>query len=258
MNKPWAGSSQGRAIALPSSCNKRINQRIHAFKPVCRPSCMPVRVLQHGFAPSTENYGMEPGAWSDIPVHAQFLIDLEFLMRYTQPSGASCLYCQSPPYLKEIASHFPWVHFYAYGHAPDPSPEEEEYDPAQPQLVTRSPPDVQVNGNTTTAAYPFTKEIAVRLGENSATVNRVMVCHGLDSMRQLCLHSMLRPRFSLLDVQGPIPEDYIEGELMLPMFIANHKIFVSLVASQQSGARRYNPSLFKDEMGEPCAVPEFL
>ena len=214
---------------------------------------MPVRVLQHGFAPTTENYGMEVGAWSDIPTHAQFLIDLEFLMRYTQPSGASCIYCQSPPYLKEIASHFPWVHFYAYGHnreVSQPADEEEEYDPAEPQIVTRTPPDVQVNGNTTTAVYPFTKEMAVRLGENSATVNRVMICHGQDSARQLCLHTMLRPRFSLLDVQGPIPEDYIEGEIMLPMFIANHKIFVSLVASQQAGARRYNPSLFKDEMGE--------
>ncbi len=71
---------------------------------------MPLRVLQHGFAGTTESVGLEPGAWNDVELHGQFLLDLEFLLRYGLRSGtASCMYCRSPRYLQEIASQFPWI-----------------------------------------------------------------------------------------------------------------------------------------------------
>ena len=213
---------------------------------------MPARILQHGFAPVLDNCGLETGTWNDMPIHAQFLIDLEFLMRYTPPTGASCFYCKSPPYLKEIASYFPWIHFYAYQH--QEKQEEPEYDPAQPQLVTAVPPSVTVQDNMTTAVYEFTQEIAVRLSLHQSTANRVMICHGIGSTRQLCLHAVLHPNYTLMDVEGLIQPDYLEGELVLPLFIPNNKMFVSLVVSQTAGCSRYNQAIFKDEIGLPSST----
>jgi hypothetical protein len=218
---------------------------------------MPVRILQHGFAPVTDGTcGLETGAWSDMPMHAQFLIDLEFLMRYTSPpTGASCFYCKSPSYLQEIASYFPWIHFYAYQHqerqASSSADDEEppEYDPAQPQLVTPVPPSVTVQDNRTTATCEFTQEIASRLSQFQSNANRVMICHGVGSTKQICLHTGLRPSFSLMDIEGLIPPDYLEGEILLPVFIPNHKMFVSLVVSQQAECRRYDQSTFINEIG---------
>lgn len=102
---------------------------------------MPLRVLQHGFAGTTESVGLEAGKWSDVAVHGQFLLDLEFLLRCAPASGtASCVYCKSPPYLREIALQFPWIHFYVFEHA-HPVP---EYDPAQPAMACAAPLTVQV------------------------------------------------------------------------------------------------------------------
>ena len=220
---------------------------------------MPTRVLQHGFAPTTENYGLEAGKWADMPVHAQFLIDLEFLMRYTPPSGASCIYCHSPPYLKEIASQFPWIHFYAYQHTEPANGlhpnDQAEYDPEQPQYVRLAPMTVQVYGNTTTTVDEFTNSIARRLGENHGYTSRVLICHGATPTHQLCLHALLRPNFSLLDIEGLIPPDYPEGEIILPLYIPNHKVFTSMIVQRNAKCRSYSPSLFQDEIGVrplPC------
>lgn len=102
---------------------------------------MPLRVLQHGFSGATESVGLEPGRWSDVAAHGQFLLDLEFLLRCAPASGtASCVYCKSPTYLREIAQQFPWIHFYAFEHAHAVP----EYDPAQPALACSVPLTVQV------------------------------------------------------------------------------------------------------------------
>ncbi len=99
---------------------------------------MPQRVLTHTSAATVESVGLEDGKWSDIPAHGQFLLDLEFLTRYTQVSGGLCVYCKAPSYLPEIACLFPWLHFYVYEHMPEP----EDYDPSQPELA--APVSVQV------------------------------------------------------------------------------------------------------------------
>ena len=79
--------------------------------------------------------GLEAGTWSDVATHGQFLIDLEFLTRYTRAicnsGGGRCIYYKEPRYLPEIASLFPWLHFYAYQHVPDP----QDYDPTQPEIT---------------------------------------------------------------------------------------------------------------------------
>jgi hypothetical protein len=77
---------------------------------------MPARILEHGRAGTTDCVGLEGGTWNDVSVQGQFLIDLEFLTRYSHPSSGTCVYCKSPPYLAEIAAQFPWLHFYAYQH----------------------------------------------------------------------------------------------------------------------------------------------
>lgn len=199
------------------------------------------------------------GKWSDLTVQAQFLIDLEFLTRYTQPGGdaegeTSCVYTQSPPYLREIACQFPWVHFYAFRHS-QPIPVADEYDPARPSLLTLLDSDFtqQTEFNRTTSPYEFSKEAAVTLSQSRGAPNQrlVMICHGENSMRQLALHALLRADHSLLDVCGLIPEDYLEGELVLPIFIPRDKIFVSLVASQSCKCANYYPETYGEEIGAP-------
>lgn len=214
---------------------------------------MPVRVLQHGFAPTIDKFNLEPGAWKDIPIHAQFLIDLEFLTRYTSPSGASCIYSRSPPYLKEIASQFPWVHFYAYDYT-EPN-HDTEYDPERPKILCDVPLKIQVRNNTTTAAMELTNTIARRLGENCGNCNRVMICHESTQSRQLCLQVLLRPTYSLLEIQGSVPTDYPEGEIILPIFIPKNKTFALLVVPQEAGCKEYNPSLFQAEIGASLCLP---
>lgn len=210
---------------------------------------MPLRVLQHGFAATTPSVGMEPGKWADISLHGQFLLDLEFLLRYGPRSGtASCVYCKSPPYLQELAQQFPWIHFYVFEHRPKPA---EEYDPAQPELVCATPPTVQVEFNRTMSALEFTKEMARTMGERSGRDREslLMICHGQDSVRQLALHVLMRPSYSLLDVCDAIPADYLDGELILPLYIPNNKIFACLVAHQHAACKTYDQAVYLGEIG---------
>lgn len=209
---------------------------------------MPLRVLQHGFAATTPSVGLEPGRWTDVCLHGQFLLDLEFLLRYGPRSGtASCVYCKSPPYLCELAQQFPWVHFYVFEHKPVPA----EYDPAEPNMVCSAPLTVQVEFNKTMSALEFTKEMARTMGERSSRDREslLMICHGHDPIRQLALHVLMRPSYSLLDLCGQIPVDYLDGELILPLYIPNNKIFACMVAHQHAKGKTYDPEVYLGEIG---------
>jgi hypothetical protein len=210
---------------------------------------MPIRVLQHGFFGTTQSVGLEPGTWADISPHGQFLTDLEFLMRYSPKSGtASCVYCKSPSYLDEIANQFPWIHFYVFGHVPS----EPEYDPAAPAMKYEVPLTVQVQFNKTTSALEFTKEMARTMGERGAKEREslLMICHDQDMIRQLSLHVLMRPNYTLMDIPGTIPADYLDGELILPMFIPNNKIFTNITVHQHAKCKSYDPSTYIGEIGE--------
>jgi hypothetical protein len=209
---------------------------------------MPLRVLQHGLAGTTPSVGLEPGNWADVSAQGQFLMDLEFLMRYGPKSGtASCVYCKSPAYLGQIAQHFPWIHFYVFEHKPPPP----VYDPEQPAFVSAVPPTVQVDFNKTTSGMEFTKQMARTLGDRSAKEREslFLICHGQDPIRQLCLHALMRPHYSFLDICGIIPADYLDGDLILPIYVQNNKIFLGLVAHQQAKSKAYNPAVMLEEIG---------
>ena len=207
---------------------------------------MPVRVLEHGFAPTVDNFGLEHGVWGDIAPQGQFLLDVEFIMRYSTPTeGASCIYCHTPSYMRDIAAHFPWIHFFGYSSPPV----QEDYDPVSP--CWSSVMTSEVKGNITTTMTEFTTAVARRLGDDqTAGQNRIFVCHGESMCHQLCLHALLRAQNSFLDVCGVIPVDYVEGEMMLPLYLPNNKIFVSLVTWQHAKCRAYDPVLFQNEIGE--------
>lgn len=191
---------------------------------------------------------MEPGAWEDMSVQARFLVDLEFLTRYAPPWGVACLYCKAPAYLTHLAAQFPWIHFYGYEHA---SP---EYDPAAPAVfASEAPITLETRLNMTLSPLEFTKEDARMMGARSMAAGAqtlLMICHGAGSVRQLALHALVQPTHSLLDVSGVIPFDYLEGELILPLFIPNNKIFALLVASQACRAVQYEPDTYENEIGE--------
>jgi hypothetical protein len=60
----------------------------------------------------------------------------------------------------------------------------------------------------------------------------------------------MRPCYSFLDVCGTIPVDYLDGELMLPIYIPNNKVFLGLVASQHAKCKAYDPETFIGEIGK--------
>ena len=228
---------------------------------------MPARVLVHRQAPTTcsADASLETGRWRDIAEQGQFLIDFEFLTRHTQPApnktrptviaDIACIYPRSPPYLLEISRHFPWVHFYAFRHTQKADPgSETEYDPAQPELVRDTQPSLQTELNRTTSPLEFRKENAVllsRVKEDDPERHRlVMICHGESNTRQLVLHTLLRADFSLLDVCGAIPDEYLGGDLVFPIFIPRKKMFMLLVATQSCKGECYDSGIFKDELGE--------
>jgi len=214
---------------------------------------MPMRVLQHGFAATTEDTGLEPGRWHDVCTHGQFLIDVEFLTRCSPRSGtASCIYCKSPQYLSEIAPLFPWIHFYTYEHRF----QQPEYDPCQPELTHASQPSVQIDYNRTMSTTEFTKDMARSMGQRPDRDSLLMICHGQDAVRQLALHVLTQPAYTLMDICGVIPVDYLDGELILPINLPNNKIFACLVAQQSARCKTYDPCTYKAEIGEqPTPTP---
>lgn len=210
---------------------------------------MTLRLLRHGAAGCSDNVaGLEPGRWEDMAPAGQFLLDLEFLVRCSPTSGtASCIYCRSPPYLAELAALFPWIHFFAYQHefaVPD-------YDPADPGLTSAVPVTVQVDYNKTMSAQEFTKDMARVLGERGAREREslLLICHGLDSVRQLALQVLMRPQFALLDICGLMPADYLDGEIVLPLYLSTSKLFACLAVPHNARSRSYDQDLYKGELG---------
>ena len=207
---------------------------------------MTIRTLRHGSFGTTQSVGLEPGAWTDVSAQGQFLIDLEFLVQHGPPSGTgSCVYCKHPSYLSEIAAQFPWIHFFVFDHKPA---EGSDYDPEQPLIMQAA---TRVEANTTVTTMEFTKDMARTMGERGEREREslLMISHGQDPMRQLALHVLMRPHYSLLDICGTIPTEYLDGELILPMFIPNNKVFVALAVHQHAKCKAYDRDTFTGEMG---------
>ena len=270
---------------------------------------MPPRVLTHRRAPVSERgiEGMTRGRWSDVTTQGQFLLDLEFLTRHVPLPGreaAMCVITRCPPYLKLLASQFPWVHFYAYQWRSgdgklaaqetcrtdktavfdeddlrrllmlveqkvgeeEEEEEEGEYNPDQPGITAKlwknnqGMTTVQTERNRTMSRLEFDMNEALRLSkqwgqeeEPRRTGVVLLICHGEDSgrTRQVALHALLRADHSLLDMCGSIPdeEDYLDGELVLPIMLPRNKVFACLVASKPCLCVRYDRKVYEQEMG---------
>ena len=223
---------------------------------------MVLRTLAHRQAPSSERgrETMSDGTWWDLTTQGQFLMDLEFLSQYTAPPDRSshgavteiaCVYTRCPPYLVQIACQFPWVHFYGFQFR---CPEEEaEYDPEQPAVRRTSLMTLHTEHNRTVSPFEFSKDSAVTLSkakEARPTHRLVMICHGETETRQAVLHAMLRADYSLLDICGTIPHDYLEGHITLPVSLPQSRLFACLVASQPCKCVCYDSKLYEQEMGE--------
>jgi hypothetical protein len=68
-------------------------------------------------------------------------------------------------------------------------------------------------------------------------------------MRQLALQILMRPSYALLDICGPVPPEYIDGDLVLPVYIPNNKIFTCLITSTNAKAKIYDPDTYIGEIG---------
>lgn len=201
---------------------------------------------------------MTPGRWTDVSEQGQFLLDLEFLSRHTHPgegrvrptviATTACVYTQSPPYLNEIAYYFPWVHFYAFRHS------NSEYDPTQPTMAPNTAGTVHTERNMTTSTLGLTKESTValsRVKEDTPPGSHklVLICHGEGLIQQLVIHSALRSDASMLDIEGPIPSEYLEGDIVIPIHFPGDKIFACLsVSGLNWRPAEYSSLLYTEEL----------
>ena len=227
---------------------------------------------------------MTRGDWSDVTAQGQFLLDLEFLTRHVplppeggEDGGSICVITRCPSYLKLLASQFPWVHFYAYQWSSDQTNAkkrtfdeddlrqllllvdkantaekkgEEEYNPDQPGIANwTSQVTLQTERNRTMSQLEFDKDEALRLSKREEARRILLICHGEDRTRQVALHALLRADFSLLDVCGSIPDEYLEGDLVLPIMLPMNKVFACLVASKPCRCVQYDRGLYEQEMG---------
>jgi hypothetical protein len=203
---------------------------------------MPIRVLQHRHGARAENADLEIGRWGDIPLTGQMLTDIEFLTRFTPPSGTSCIYAQSPAYLKDIACLFPHIHFFAYQQMPS-----DTYDPERPECTQ---PLVQVQQNTTVTQMELTTAIAKQLAASGTGSSRVLICHGKTNEQQMCLHYTINPTFALMDIEGIIPAEFPDGEIILPLAIPNNKMFANIILKQNARGTIYDPETYASELGK--------
>lgn len=202
---------------------------------------MPQRLLNHGHAPSCTGVVLSPGNFArDVQVRGQFLIDFEFLSRYTLDKF-TCVYAKDASYLDKLAGLFPWVNFEVYGCEPLC-----EYDPVEHFLS--SPVTSETRHNVTRWHQSFTRVEGQAWGTRPHAQSLVLVCHGLDATHQLLLHVQTRAQASLMDLMEP-PGDYAEGELLLPMYVAPGSFVLFLVATMRSGARQYDDSTLREELG---------
>lgn len=217
---------------------------------------MTLRLLRHGVTGCVETCDLRAGVWSDVAVQGQFLIDLEFLLNCAPSAGtASCVYCKSPSYLRELAQQFPWIHFFAYEHE-FPVP---DYDPAEPALTDCTPPTVQIEYNRTMCATEFTKDMARTMGDRGQREREslLLICHGVDAMRQLAIQVLMRAQWSLLDIPGSIPAEYVDGDIVFPMFIEQDRLFSCIAVKSDAKGRTYDPDMYGREMGEARAGVRF-
>ena len=108
----------------------------------------------------------------------------------------------------------------------------------------------------TISQHEYTKDMARVMGENRHST-RTLICHGVDPLRQLALHALLKPTYSLMDVCGSIPADYLEGEIILPVFIPINRMFACLVVFQGAKWGSYDPEVFKAEFGKPVTLRDY-
>ncbi len=75
-----------------------------------------------------------------------------------------------------------------------------------------------------------------------------MICHGETSTRQLLYHVLLRPHVSLLEISGPVPQDYPAAELILPLSLPLDRSLLFLAVAGGAKAAVYDPDLLASEL----------
>lgn len=168
-------------------------------------------------------------------VRGQVLMEVEFLLRHGGQSP-TCVYTQAHEGVRLVAQLFPDVTFVGYGR-------EEEYDPSAPGI-----------SNLTLRGEEFTSNSGREWGMREGSHNVVMVCgQGEKPLRQLIHHALVRPSFSLLALSD-VPDDFLSGELRLPIYTSFASPLVYLVAPGHACGRLYYPAHLLDELAHHQVV----
>ena len=162
------------------------------------------------------------------------LAEIEFLTRH---HGTYCVYARATGYLPLLARLFPAMHFYAFECEAE---QDGEYDPAAPAIRCRD-----YGANVTPSAAPVSRENIAGLRGPDA-----LVLHpSLSAERQLLVHTLLRPRRTLFSLCGDVPDEYVSGRLVYPLYTPVSSSLVHLVAQGHGCVRLYYPTHLRDELG---------
>ena len=164
------------------------------------------------------------------------LVEIEFLAKY---GALVCVYARATSYLPLLARMFPHTHFHAF----ECEAEREdggEYDPAAPAIRCRD-----YGANVTPSVAPLSRENSAGLRGADALVLHPSLSTGV----QLLLHTRLRPRRSLFALCGDVPDEYISGQLVYPLYTPVSSSLVHLVAQGRGCVRLYFPLHLRDELG---------
>ena len=200
-----------------------------------------MRILEHGMHPVLSEHPLFQGCnlpradnlWASA--RGQLLIEVEFLLRHGGQSP-TCVYTQAPPHVKLVAQLFPDVMFVGYGR-------EEEYDPTAPGI-----------SNLTLRGEEFTSASGREWGMRGPSHPVLLIGgQGERHLRQLIHHALVRPMFSLLAL-SEVPEDFLSGELRLPIHTSFASPLVYLIAPGHACGRLYFPSHLLDELAHHQVV----
>lgn len=182
--------------------------------------------------------------------HIEFLTNMLYRPPRTEREADrwTCVLPDCPPHLPLLSRLFPRVRFYAYS-APDAHAA--EYDPADPSAQARPYTPAGCEQNTTALGQAFDTETARLLGARARSRSDrlyLLLSDRLTPTRQMLLHALVKPAYSLLCVTDMIPEEYLSGDLYYPLYTPVSSSLVHIAAPGHACARLYYPLWLRDEL----------
>ena len=198
------------------------------------------RLLEHGAAecissnPLFQGVELKPGE-GGINERGQALLEIEFISKHLPcRKHVNCVYTRSPAHLGIMATLFPYVDFWGFNTPQD------DYDPeeAGEQMNVTC-----IEGDLGQDMARMIKKKRRGKGETVLMIG----CQNDSPLRNIVYHKQLEPNMSLLPIQE-MTEDYLSGELLLPIYTPISSSLVYLMSPGHACARVYYPEHLRNEL----------